>query len=145
MVLPAHALVTPTTEAANTMAQPYTVTVDIGGQPRELTFRVGEIVLLERLLDCDVISYLAAGKGQLWFCANAIFAGMSNNGSKKISVERILKWFDEYPRDKPVSDLQKAILYAIAAGKPGKEGDDLANALEQFFPKEPGEVPTQAG
>lgn len=110
------------------------VDIEIGGEVRTLRFATQEIVLLEDRLGCDVLTYLGAGKGQLKFCVEAVFCGLSRSAkANKMNPLRVAGWFDQFTGS--LGDMQRDILYAIAKGKPGEEGLELVKVLDETFRK----------
>lgn len=120
------------------------VEVEIGSEVRTLRFATQEIMLLEERLGCDVLTYLGQGKSQLKFCVEAVFCGLSRAAkANKMNPMRVATWFDSFKGS--LSDMQRDILYAIASGKPGEEGLELAKVLDEVFPRKEGEgSPTSA-
>jgi hypothetical protein len=112
------------------------VDVTLGGQARTLRFRSAEVMLLEERLGMDVLAFLARQGGSTRFVVEAVFAGLSSGADKKLTPKRVTAWLDEFDGD--VDDLQKAILYAIARGKPAQQAKKMVEALDEAFPSEDG-------
>ena len=113
--------------------------IHIGGQTRTLRFRTVEVMMLEERLGMDVIAWLGAQKGQTKFLVESIFCGLSKT-EKKATPMRVAAWLDD--DDKPVKingdkatrdDIAKAILYAVARGKPADEADEMVKILDEAF------------
>jgi hypothetical protein len=105
--------------------------VRLGGQSRTLRFRTAECVLLEERLGKDVLAFLVDRGGATKFLVEAIFAGLSGQGDRKLTPGKVATWLDDFDDD--VEDLQREILYAIARGKPAKEAKRLCEALDGAF------------
>lgn len=123
------------------------VTVNIGKEDRVLHFRTAEIMQLEKMLDCDVTTWMQKGGSELSFCVYAIMAGLSRSGmAKKLSLGRVQAWLDDFPQDGSLGELYKKLLQAIARGKPGEEGLELAKVIDEMtIRRDKKEVPTDAG
>lgn len=110
-----------------------TVTINIGGEERQLRFRTAEMVALEERLNSDVLAFLSEGRGTTRFLTEAVFVGLSH-ADKKLTPSKVRGWFDAYEGDRVA--LLRDILYAIARGRPAKEAEDMVKALdEQFYPE----------
>lgn len=104
----------------------------IGGQTRTLRFRAAECMVLEERLGADPLAFIARGGGQTKFLIEAIFAGLSREKTLKLTPAKVATWLDDAD-DLDRADVQKEILYAIARGKPGDEGEEMVKALDDAF------------
>lgn len=115
---------------------------NLGGETRTLTFKTAQMLILGKRLEADPLSFIAGGGSQEVFLVESIFAGLSRSDTaKKLNPVRIAGWLDVWDGDR--AKLCEEILYAIARGKPGKEGAEMAKALDDAFGR--GQTPTNAG
>lgn len=110
----------------------------IGQQTRTLVFRRQQMYVLGKRLGQDPISFFAGGGDEGVFLAEAIVAGLSKDAEAKkdkVSPVRVMKWLDELDNDPEFDEdeLKKAILYAIARGKPKKEAERMVKLLDESF------------
>lgn len=118
------------------------LSVEIGGAQRTLQFLTQELILLEKRLEKDVLTFLGTGGSPNVFLQEAIFAGLSRT-EKRISPTRISAWLDEYEGER--EKLMVQILYAIAKALPGEDGRKLATVLDDTFPQHrDGGVPSKS-
>ena len=119
--------------------------IRLGGQTRTLRFKTSEVMLLQKRLGMDVMAYLGASGGIENFLCEAIFAGLSRDKKAKIHPQRVAAWLDDEDKppqlstsDSPASrtELRKAILYAIARGKPKEEAEEFVQVLDEMFEEE---------
>lgn len=109
------------------------VELRLGGQSRTLRFRAAQCMVLEERLAMDPLAFIARGGGQTKFLIEAIFSGLSHEKSSKITPTKVATWLDDAEDGFDRTDAQKAILYAIARGKPGEEGANMVKALDEAF------------
>jgi len=123
----------------------------IGSQTRTLRFRTEQTMLLEKALGQDTLAFLGAGGSQIVFLVNAIFYGLQRRGqtSRKVTPTKVSDWLDNADDDNPITiddeavdrtQLQREILFAIARGKPGAEGRELVETLQESFMEQDQEV-----
>lgn len=111
-----------------------TVTLHIGDQTRTLEFYSRNTIMLEDRLGKDPLAFIAGGGGQTKFLQEAIFCGLARDVRRlQLAPSTVSSWLDAAADDFDMDDAQREILYAIARGRPKKDGLKMAQLLDRIY------------